>query len=163
MNEFRLKLGDEAKDKITGFQGIIVARSHWLHNCDVYLLKSQELKEGKPLDNEAFDDDQVVILKEGAVACAEKDPDFHFNLGDKVEDDLTSYKGTVIAQTQWFSNCNHYAIQAEGITKEGKTLKREHVPEGQVILIKAVNPIKKEKTEKKFPGGPVDKVFVTNR
>ena len=41
---FKYELGVLAKDTITGFEGIIVCRTQWLTNCNVYGLKSRDLK-----------------------------------------------------------------------------------------------------------------------
>ena len=64
--EFKFSLGDEAKDAITGFEGVIVCRSQWLHNCNVYSLQPKELKDGKPMDRQSFDEPQLELVKKGA-------------------------------------------------------------------------------------------------
>jgi hypothetical protein len=65
--EFKLNLGDKVKDVITGYTGIIVYRSQWLHNCNTYGVKSQDLKDGKPMDLQHFDEPQLEIIKEKVV------------------------------------------------------------------------------------------------
>ena len=47
--DFKFELGDLAQDEITGFRGVIVARTQWLNNCNVYRLQSPDLKDGKPV------------------------------------------------------------------------------------------------------------------
>ena len=37
--DFKLFLGDKAKDLITGFEGIIIARTQYLTNCNTYGIK----------------------------------------------------------------------------------------------------------------------------
>lgn len=51
-----LKLGDIAKDKISGFTGVVVARIDYLTGCTQYRLQPQSLHEGKPVDGFWFDD-----------------------------------------------------------------------------------------------------------
>jgi len=63
-DNFKFNLGDKAKDIITGFEGIIVARTQWLNNCNVYRVQPQELKDGKRLDADHFDEPQLEIVKE---------------------------------------------------------------------------------------------------
>lgn len=65
--KFKFNLGDEIKDKITGFHGIIIARTQWIHNCNTYGIRSRELKDNIPLDTQFFDEPQLEIVKEKVV------------------------------------------------------------------------------------------------
>lgn len=65
--EFKFELGDKVKDTMTGFKGIIVYRTQWIHNCNVYGVKSQELKDGMPRDNAQFDEPQLELVKEKVI------------------------------------------------------------------------------------------------
>ena len=62
-----VNLGDRARDKITGFVGIVVGRTEWLYGCQRLALKSEELKDGKTLDAEWFDEPQVELVDAAAV------------------------------------------------------------------------------------------------
>lgn len=62
--DFAFFLGDEAKDKITGFSGIIICRSQYLHNCNTYGLRPTELKDGAPGDTVWFDEPQLDLVKQ---------------------------------------------------------------------------------------------------
>ena len=64
-NIFKYELGSRAKDKITGLQGILVARNQHLHNCNTYGIKPEKLHDGKPMDCQWFDEPQIEIIKEG--------------------------------------------------------------------------------------------------
>ena len=61
--KYKLKLGSRVKDKITGFTGIIIGRTQWLHNCNTYLVKSETLKDEKPIDAQNFDEPQLEVLE----------------------------------------------------------------------------------------------------
>ena len=61
---FKFNLGDEAEDIITGFLGIIVNRSQWIHGCNTYGLQSKELKDGIPKERVWFDEPQLKIVIE---------------------------------------------------------------------------------------------------
>lgn len=59
------KLGDRAKDTVTGYTGIVVAKTEWLNGCIRVSIQSEKLKEGKPLDTEGFDIEQVEVIEKG--------------------------------------------------------------------------------------------------
>ena len=57
--DFKFNLGDQVEDNITQFNGIIVCRTQWLHNCNTYGVRSKELKDGAPVDLQYFDEPQL--------------------------------------------------------------------------------------------------------
>lgn len=59
----KIELGDTAKDTLTGYTGVVVARTKWLHGCERLTLQSQKMKEGKPVDPVTFDEPQLVLVK----------------------------------------------------------------------------------------------------
>jgi hypothetical protein len=60
-----LKLGQKAYDRITGFEGIITAKTEWLNGCVRYALQPQKLSEkGTPIDAQWFDVEQLIGLDE---------------------------------------------------------------------------------------------------
>lgn len=67
MNEFEYDLGDEVRDTITNYCGVVIGRTQWLTNCNTYLVKSRELKEGKPMDAVNFDEPSIELVKAKAV------------------------------------------------------------------------------------------------
>ena len=61
--KFKLDLGSEVECRITGFKGIIISRTQWLHNCSTYQVKPQKLnKEGETLISETFDEPQLKAI-----------------------------------------------------------------------------------------------------
>lgn len=62
------ELGDIAKDTITGFQGVVIGITKWLHGCRRITIQPQSLKDGKPLEAHGFDEPQVKIIKKAAFA-----------------------------------------------------------------------------------------------
>lgn len=63
-----INLGDKARDQVTGFTGIAVARTVWLHGCVRVTLQPQSLdKDGKPLESQTFDELQLALVKAGVV------------------------------------------------------------------------------------------------
>lgn len=61
----KVELGDEAKDKVTGFKGVVVAISKWLTGCDRYGLQPSVDKEGKVPDLYWVDEPMLELIKEG--------------------------------------------------------------------------------------------------
>lgn len=57
-------LGKQAKDKVTGFEGIIVGHTKYLFGCDCYGIAPQA-KEGKVNDTAWFDAGRVEIIGNG--------------------------------------------------------------------------------------------------
>lgn len=55
----KLKLGQKARDTITGFTGVCVARTEWLYGCVRWTVQPQELKDGKPIESQTFDEPQL--------------------------------------------------------------------------------------------------------
>lgn len=63
---YKHELGKKAKDKITGFNGILTARCEFLTGCNRYCIQPTKLqKDGKPIDSIYFDEDQIEIISDG--------------------------------------------------------------------------------------------------
>ena len=61
-----MELGDKVKDKITGFEGIAVARTKWLTGCERITIEPMGLGEdGKVKKLETFDVERVEVCKGG--------------------------------------------------------------------------------------------------
>jgi hypothetical protein len=69
---FKFELGQQVKEKVTGFKGIIVTRSEHLYGCIVYAVKSEALHEGKPIDAQWFDEGSLVVVGKGKIDHAEQ-------------------------------------------------------------------------------------------
>lgn len=62
MDIFKVQLGAKARDVVTGYTGIVVARTEWLYGCIRYVLQSQDMKDGKPVDVHVVDEPGVEVL-----------------------------------------------------------------------------------------------------
>ena len=60
----RIKLGSKVTDSITGMAGIAIARTDWLYGCVRYGVQPEELKDGKPVEAQWFDEAQLREYKE---------------------------------------------------------------------------------------------------
>lgn len=56
-------LGDRVKDPITGFTGIVVCETIWLHGCIRLGVQPEKVKDGKVRDASYFDQSQLVLVK----------------------------------------------------------------------------------------------------
>ena len=54
-----INLGDRVKDRITGFEGIAIAKVIPLNGCVRYEVKPQGLKDGKTIESEWIDEQQL--------------------------------------------------------------------------------------------------------
>ena len=59
-------LGKEAKDKITGFEGIIIGKINYLFGCAQYGIAPKS-KDGKINDTNWFDEGRIEIIGNGIV------------------------------------------------------------------------------------------------
>ena len=87
-----------------------------------------------------------------AFGSRKKQPNFKFDLGDKLVDTVTGFEGIVTSRTQWIHNCNVYGLQSAEL-KDGKPRDREHFDEPQLKVVK----------EKRTTGWPCNSVKQTNR
>lgn len=64
MTKVNVQLGDEARDTVSGFTGVCVARTEWLNGCWRMSLQPKALdKDGKPQATQTFDDFQLEVTK----------------------------------------------------------------------------------------------------
>jgi len=65
---FKFELGLQAKDIITGTEGVLVGRCQYLFGCNQYGIAPRVLKDGKRLDTEWFDEGRIIISGDGIKA-----------------------------------------------------------------------------------------------
>ena len=65
--EFKYNLGDEVKDTITDFNGVVVRRTQWLNNCNTYGVQPRSLHEGKRQEVGDFDEPQLKLMQKEIV------------------------------------------------------------------------------------------------
>jgi len=56
-------LGDEVRDEVTGFHGVAIARTEWLHGCVRITVQPKVDKNGKFIEPVTFDEPQLIVLK----------------------------------------------------------------------------------------------------
>lgn len=59
-----IKLGSKVRDSITGFEGIATSRTEYLYGCVHVGITPTELRDGKPVDSQWFDEQRVQVIEE---------------------------------------------------------------------------------------------------
>lgn len=68
-----INLGDKAKDTVSGFVGIVVAKTEWLNGCYRITLQPTVAKDGKLPDACTFDMEQLIVIKNKASKIPQKE------------------------------------------------------------------------------------------
>lgn len=71
MSDF-IELGDVARDRVTGFEGVVIANTQWLNGCDRLSLQPRKLVKGKPVDTMVFDRPQLERVSQQVLKASRK-------------------------------------------------------------------------------------------
>ena len=69
----KINLGDQVKDKVTGFTGIATARVEFLNGCTRIAVQTDVLKDGLSQDSPYIDEPQLEVVKKEVVECGPRD------------------------------------------------------------------------------------------
>ena len=70
-----IQLGDRVRDRISGFEGIVIGVSDWLYGCRRPVVQPSTLtSDGKPTDSQSFDEPQLEVLESAAFKPAIQTP-----------------------------------------------------------------------------------------
>ncbi|SHM05027.1 hypothetical protein SAMN05216428_11275 [Nitrosospira sp. Nsp11] len=64
-----IELGQQGRDKVTGYEGIIIGRAQYLMGCDQYSLAAP-VRDGKISPSEWFDEGRIEIIGPGISAVS---------------------------------------------------------------------------------------------
>jgi hypothetical protein len=70
MSTFKFALGQEAKDAITGFKGIITGRIEYISGCLQYAISPPVKEDGSKRDGEWFDEERLEIVGPGVTLAS---------------------------------------------------------------------------------------------
>jgi hypothetical protein len=62
-----MRLGDRAKDRISGVTGIVIGYHYWLYGCERLTLQPEEAKDGKPAEAICVDAAQCQVIKASVI------------------------------------------------------------------------------------------------
>lgn len=146
-----VQLGDEVKDVVTGFKGIIIVRHIDTEGEDRFTVQPPIGDDGKIPDKHSFDGSSLEVTTPGKVSFdPAKTVDSPFELGDEVKDKFTGFQGTAVCRHIFLNNCSQFSIQPP--VKKNKELPDARAfDQDRVVLVKARN--KKPKKEERT-GGP---------
>lgn len=60
---WKFKLGEKVKDRVTGFKGTITSRIEYLNGCLQYCVEPKVGKEGKKMDYQYVDEGQLELIE----------------------------------------------------------------------------------------------------
>ncbi|KKK63622.1 hypothetical protein LCGC14_2992430 [marine sediment metagenome] len=60
--EFKFELGTTLRDKVTGFEGVVMVRAEYFTGCVHYGLQTRELKDGRITDWEWIDGSRLILV-----------------------------------------------------------------------------------------------------
>lgn len=165
--DFKINLGDKVSDNISGFSGVVVSATQWLHNCNTYSVKPTKLLKGVPIENQSFDELMLTVIERDFVKADSRNNDFKFELGDTVKSVMEGYTGIITARCKWFTGCNNYSLKSTELNHEGKPTDNIWYEQDNLILV-AKNPWFEQEEEVKQAkqvntGGPVQQCLPLNR
>ena len=53
------KLGSHGRHTISGFEGVIIGKTEWMNGCVRYGIQPTRLHDGKPIEAEWFDSEEI--------------------------------------------------------------------------------------------------------
>ena len=69
-----IELGDEVRDKVTGFKGIAISRHSYLQGCDRINVQPKVNRKGELPKDSSFDEPQLEVFKPKATKRAKGKP-----------------------------------------------------------------------------------------
>lgn len=146
----QIELGVIAKDTITGFQGVVVCHSTFLGNCPRYTLRPREVKDGKPVAPQAFDNTRLAFVESTTLKVLHPTrPDEQVELGDRVRDAITGLEGIATSLHIYIDGCSHVGIQPREL-KDGVPVEVSYMDEKDLTVLDRANP----KPAPRKTGGP---------
>lgn len=133
---FKYELGLEARDPISRFEGIIMARVHHLFGCSQYGLASKKGEDGKIPPTEYFDESRIEIIGDGMKmeSIKEFDSIFTHAAGKEAKDKVTGFTGKIVYRVEYMHNSNQYGLIPE-VDNDGKIPQLEQFDEGRIEII----------------------------
>lgn len=143
-------LGKLGRDKVTGFEGIIVAKALHLFGCNNYYL-TPKAKDNEIKDSVWFDEGRIEVIK-GEEVKVTKPEGLTFDapeLGKLGRDKVTGLEGIIVAKVINLFGCNDYAILPKAV--DGEVKKSPLFDEGRIEIIG--EGVKPEEVKVDKPGG----------
>jgi hypothetical protein len=141
--KFKYPMNVVAKDSISGFQGVIIARNAHLFGCAQYGLAPQELgSDGSPRRTEYFDESRIEILDDANASDGDNEYAniFSIPLGTEVKDKVSGFQGKILLVVEYLHNCSQYFVEPP-VDKDGKPRDGQWYDEGRLeVISKGISP-----------------------
>lgn len=109
-------LGDEVRDKLTGFQGVICAIYEPIDSAKRYAVHPRTLKDNQLQKGIYLDGVSLKLVKAGALKPT-KPAKPTLKLGDKVTDKITGFAGVLTGVTHSHNGCRLWHVTREKLLK----------------------------------------------
>lgn len=148
--------GDLVKDLVTGFEGVVIMRTSWLHGCDrITVLPMGLNKDGQPKDDQTFDEQRVEIIERNKVPARVVDPaSVQVGIGSECKDTMTGFKGIAAGLCVHITGLVTYVIEPEKLDKDLQPVRACVFESTRVELIKPKPIPVSVNADNKKRGGP---------
>lgn len=112
-----IQLGQRAKDKITGFSGVLTDRHSYLTGCDQYSITPPVNDEGEFCGLVSFDEGRIEILGPGPMQEAPPGTK-PLTLGQQARDKVSGFAGILSARHSYLTGGDQYSLTPQ-VSEEG--------------------------------------------
>lgn len=121
MSSRHARLGDRARDEVTGYEGIVICEHTMLNGCIHLELKAPGLTdEMKTKKGFAADIQRIKIIEEDVIKVPPHLIEYNnVRLGDEVEDLVVGLQGIVTGRMVFLSGAVYYHVAQVGMQKDG--------------------------------------------
>ena len=161
-----VRFGDLVRDKITGFEGVVISYTDFFYGCRRVGVQPQHIKkDGEGIaESVGFDEPQVeiLVLERDVIKPLPTLIDAPLDMGDEVEDPITKFKGIVIGIALFAFGPRRVAVQPQHIKKDGKGIADNQWFDEPVLKLKKKNKISRSKPDHVTDTGGPDKLPVSH-
>jgi heat shock protein HspQ len=158
--KFDVRLGDRVKDKVSGFEGIVMAIHQWRDGTIDATVQPEGLQNGEPIKQHVMEVAQLELVAQQVLPAPTMTKP-RFELGAFVVNKLLDFDGYVSCLSWYYHGCLRYHIQRP-LNKDGKIPEIVGCIDSDLDLVQ-VEPPKNKKESKKDAqpattgkGGPQD-------
>lgn len=135
-----INLMDRVKDRVTGYEGRVLALAHILNQDKQCLVAPTTLADNGELRKSFWLDQQRLELLEESSENYDYDR-ARFNLGDKVRDSITGFVGVIREVVLYHTGCYRYTVQGSKLdTEKGTPVEPVALEEDRLELVAQPNP-----------------------
>lgn len=141
------ELGDIARDRISGFEGVVVGVVRYQFNEDRIGIRPEMLINGAPAEVQYFDRSGVEVVEKQAMPHQDPPPQ-RIDFGVRVTDMVTGISGIVQGYHAHLNGCGRYLVSPDkhdGKSPNYESFTFEQLTVGEQVVVK----------QQRITGGPV--------